>query len=1025
MTFADRHSGRGRAGRVLGGAGAAAVLAGMLAGIPWAGWHYIGWPLPDHLPTWDETLEVLSRPAGAGLILNILTCAGWLLWAAFLLDVTRCAAAAARTARRPTLAPLTVDWRAGPVHALAATLVSALVLTLLGARAAPASASTPTTAPEVPPATAAGAADHAPVTAAAAPRRQAPVVFVRPPAGGIHDSLWRIAQRNLGDGRRWPEIYRANAGRLQPDGRRLASPTLILPGWHLTIPTTAPPADPAPPGRPGAPGGHHAPPAPPPRPPTPAATGTAPTTPAPAPAVPPDAGPGDGTSARPAPGIELPGGGYLGLGAVTLIAAAAVAASRRRIRARTDAHDDGGGHEWEDNDMAPVIRAIRLSHDSHHPDTAPPPPDNRPASGPDRPLAAAAAADPSARPSAPASGAAESAGRVAVRGERHGEAVVLDLAHTRGIGLIGQGAPDAARALLVTLLAGAHQPGAAPVEIIASADALAAVLPDTAGRLPRQLRLTADLDTALDAAEIELVTRARLAAGRRTELGTLVLLARPHAHAARRLQAVLDNGSTLGIAAVLLGQWRPGGTLRVRPDGTIAAASPDLADTLDRARLFTLPTANAAVLLDLLATQPEGDDDLSAGPGPDSAAGADTRATAAGLYEAQADSAGSDAGVRVDEAAAGDARPAAGDPLVGDTTDRPSTQTSGDRLPVPARLSAAGHGTPSGSHGSSDGSGQPSTSRAAAAPPRPLGPTDQADQTALADALRPGPAPADRAPGRPVGGSGRAGHLAAGDAERGGVPLRLTVLGVLHLRHRSSRDVEDSELIGALAPRQRELLVYLALHPDGARREAVAAAMWPDAPTDRPFNSFHATLSQLRKALAGATGGAVRDLTVLADGRYRLDPAVVEADLWQLRRLLSAATRARGADRLALLQQVPDLYPGDLADDLDAEWATGPREALRRDVLDALSTLTRTAARAGTDQRQILAWLEHARTLDPYNEQIYRDIIRTQASLGHHDSADRTLALLTTTLAEIDQEPTPDIRRLANQLHKPPASATA
>jgi hypothetical protein len=59
--------------------------------------------------------------------------------------------------------------------------------------------------------------------------------------------------------------------------------------------------------------------------------------------------------------------------------------------------------------------------------------------------------------------------------------------------------------------------------------------------------------------------------------------------------------STLGIAGVLLGQWRPGGTVRVRADGTVAAASPDIADTLDRTRLFTLPTHSAGTLLELLA----------------------------------------------------------------------------------------------------------------------------------------------------------------------------------------------------------------------------------------------------------------------------------------------------------------------------------------------------------------------------------------------------------------------------------------
>ncbi|MBC9719428.1 hypothetical protein H9Y04_43655 [Streptomyces sp. TRM66268-LWL] len=50
------------------------------------------------------------------------------------------------------------------------------------------------------------------------------------------------------------------------------------------------------------------------------------------------------------------------------------------------------------------------------------------------------------------------------------------------------------------------------------------------------------------------------------------------------------------------------------------------------------------------------------------------------------------------------------------------------------------------------------------------------------------------------------------------------------------------------------MLAYLALHRRGVRREVLAAALWPDAPSDRPYTSLHATVSQLRRALRSATG---------------------------------------------------------------------------------------------------------------------------------------------------------------------------
>ena len=50
------------------------------------------------------------------------------------------------------------------------------------------------------------------------------------------DTLWGIAADELGDPTRYPEIVEANRGDLQPDGRRLADPDLILPGWVVEIP---------------------------------------------------------------------------------------------------------------------------------------------------------------------------------------------------------------------------------------------------------------------------------------------------------------------------------------------------------------------------------------------------------------------------------------------------------------------------------------------------------------------------------------------------------------------------------------------------------------------------------------------------------------------------------------------------------------------------------------------------------------------------------------------------------------------
>ena len=50
------------------------------------------------------------------------------------------------------------------------------------------------------------------------------------------DTLWSIADNELGDGSRYPDLFTANQGLPQPGGQALTDPDLIEPGWQLRIP---------------------------------------------------------------------------------------------------------------------------------------------------------------------------------------------------------------------------------------------------------------------------------------------------------------------------------------------------------------------------------------------------------------------------------------------------------------------------------------------------------------------------------------------------------------------------------------------------------------------------------------------------------------------------------------------------------------------------------------------------------------------------------------------------------------------
>jgi DNA-binding SARP family transcriptional activator len=263
------------------------------------------------------------------------------------------------------------------------------------------------------------------------------------------------------------------------------------------------------------------------------------------------------------------------------------------------------------------------------------------------------------------------------------------------------------------------------------------------------------------------------------------------------------------------------------------------------------------------------------------------------------------------------------------------------------------------------------------------------------------------------------------------VPIAITVLGQLRVHwnpepHKQKAS-SGKEITGALQPRAQELLVLLALHPDGITREALVSALWGEDPPARPTNALHTALSRLRQALSAATHQAMTDIAIVGNGRYQLDPTKVTVDYWHFANAVAARRIASTAhERVDAYRKVVNSYNGPLAEGMITEWLEPAREAIRRDAIDAVAALARALVK--TDPQQTLDLLEVARAFDPHNELLYRDIMRLQGQLGQSDAIPRTLRLLTTRLAEVDETPSPQAHALAARLgqrHDTPRDNTA
>ncbi|WP_240974201.1 BTAD domain-containing putative transcriptional regulator [Nonomuraea composti] len=215
-------------GDVLAGIAALIVLVALVGGVPYALLTYVGPPIAPELldpAVWAGKVDYTT-------IMSVLVLVVWGAWFQLFMCVLVEVYAGVRRVGMPARVPLS-----GGMQLLANKLVSAvLLLFTAGAMVAPLVKLAPT--PAAPPVTA--VAYSAPIVEQTLETPKTKKVYVvQPPHGRHHESLWEIAEKCLGDGRRYPEIYRLNQAKEQPDGTRLRMADLIRPGWVLDMPDDA------------------------------------------------------------------------------------------------------------------------------------------------------------------------------------------------------------------------------------------------------------------------------------------------------------------------------------------------------------------------------------------------------------------------------------------------------------------------------------------------------------------------------------------------------------------------------------------------------------------------------------------------------------------------------------------------------------------------------------------------------------------------------------------------------------------
>ena len=953
------------AGRLLRAAAGIAAAVVLLAALPWALARFTGWPLPRTWPGWQQAQRFAASPLSDDAIIRALADAAWLLWAVFAVSMVIELVAVTRGQPAPRLPAI------APVQALAAALVGATLMTALhaprtGPRSAPPlhaalTSATTISAPLVPGHPAPAEAAAASPAASAGGRESLPAA--RPKVYRVKegDDLWDIARRFLGDPEDWHQIYQLNEGKPQPGGRSLTDPGLIIPGWVLLIPQPAS----------GHPAGPH---------PHPSASraevpgGGRPASPSPPPSQPAVPFP---RSSQPAPGpasrsstpgrsahqgrvaVRLPSGALVGIAVAVMVAAALTLAAVQRRRRYRPRHGPPSSLEPEMPPLPDVISALRRA-------AQPPAPAAGPGTGdPD------AAADPyadlyeaSPDPGNATAGADTSAGADGGAGTPGPAALALPglgrparpgrRPGTVPLGVRGDGS-EAALDIAALGGLGLAGPGAEPAARAILASLLAQAPPAGTG-LPAAVIPAADAARLLpgtDPAAIPGLTVPATADAALGELETLLLTV-------ARISGAQDADDDLTQPGLAPAAGGPVVAL-------IAAAGQVTGRRLSGILEAGRRTGIAAVLL---GTWPGGTTCQVA---------ADGTVTAVTPPDPDLD------GTRLFTLGAAEAAAIAG-----------VLQEAGGSPP------AAGPGTPAGTAAS----GQPLQ----AGDPAPANPYLAAPDAAPPVIRVPAPVPAastaaatKRKPAEPEPAEPDPGETpAAGDR-----PVQLALLGPLRIT------AAGREVSGGMR-KARELLAFLAVHPDGASGDAIAEALWPEADPGRVARQRNLTLRKTREMLRTATALPEPMWVLNTGGRYRLDPTLVETDLQAFSRALEQARSTSGDARLAACRQAVALYHGELAEGTGYEWAEPYAEAARRRALDAWTTIAEILQPRDPDQA--LSALETALGHDPYNEYLYVRIMRLQAAAGRPEAVRRTLALLESRLTELGITPGAQTRQAAAAL---------
>ncbi len=241
--------------------------------------------------------------------------------------------------------------------------------------------------------------------------------------------------------------------------------------------------------------------------------------------------------------------------------------------------------------------------------------------------------------------------------------------------------------------------------------------------------------------------------------------------------------------------------------------------------------------------------------------------------------------------------------------------------------------------------------------------------------------------------------------------MRVQVFGPTNVVLADGQVVTD---LGGIKPRQ--LLEMLALSLGApVSKERLADQLWNGEPPRSYIGTLESYVSLLRRRLGVARGRNSAIATTSAG--YVLNPAHVDVDVDEFRRLVQPTARTTPSTLLSRTQQATHLVTGDLvASEPYADWAIAERTVFQEEYVQACNRAAASALEVDQPQDAI-EMARRAIRCDHVAEASWQQLIRGLAATGARNEALRAyLDFRRILVEELGTEPGPVSRALYLEL---------